>query len=139
MRVSIRTDRVKMLGVRGSTELKANIAHSHLGAVIQACAGSEFNVPSKIMNYLAVGLRIVASVNPESEAASTVREAGAGWIADSAKPADFAGSVVEALSDPDELTKRGEAGASFAPANLTPDVLADKFEEAIGNLDGPRR
>jgi len=131
VRAAIRTDRTKMLGVLGPDDLKAEIARSHLGAVTQAYSGGEFNVPSKLMNYLAVGLPVVASVRPESEAARIVEQSGAGWVSDSSDPTGFTDSIVEAMSAGDELTKRSRAGVDFARNNLSIDVLADKFEQTL--------
>ena len=136
VRAAITTDRVKMLGVLGPAELETEISGSHLGAVTQSYAGGEFNVPSKLMNYLAVGLPVVASVRPESEAARIVRQSGGGWVTDSADSKGFADSIVEAMSDRAELTSRGDAGAEFAMKNLSVDVLADKFEDAISEATG---
>ena len=120
-----------MMGVLTQAQLENEIARAHLGAVTQAYSGGEFNVPSKLMNYLAVGLPVVASVRPESEAARIIDLAGAGWVTDSSNPSEFADSIVDAMSRPEELTKRSESGMRFANANLTVDVLADKFETAM--------
>jgi colanic acid biosynthesis glycosyl transferase WcaI len=131
VRASARSDRVKFLGVLRPADLKIEIARSHLGAVTQAYEGGEFNVPSKLMNYLASGLPVVASVDPKSEAARVIRDSGGGWSSDSADPSRFAQLIVEAMADLSELTRRGEAGASFARANLTADALVDRFEEIM--------
>ncbi len=131
VRAAITTDRRNMLGVLGPEALATEIARSHLGAVTQAYSGGEFNVPSKLMNYLAVGLPVIASVRPGSEAARIVDLAGAGWVSDSCGPEGFCDSIVEAMSDPDELSRRGEAGIAFAAKNLSVNSLADKFEEAF--------
>lgn len=139
VRAAIRTDRVKMPGVLGPEELGRELEQTHLGAVTQAYSGGEFNVPSKLMNYLAVGLPVVASLRPGSEAGRIVSESGAGWVTDSVDPTGFPASVIEAFSDREELTRRGQAGAAFAKANLTPEVLADRFEAAFENLPRARR
>ncbi|MBK5232218.1 MAG: glycosyltransferase family 4 protein [Thermoleophilia bacterium] len=131
VRAAIKTDRVKMLGVIELAALKYEIARSHLGAVTQAYSGGEFNVPSKLMNYMAAGLPVVASVRPESEAARIVQQSGAGWISDSADPSGFVESIVEAMSRPDELTRRSEAGIEFAGNNLSTEALADRFDVAL--------
>ncbi len=127
VRAAIRTDRVKMLGVLGPEDLRAVIDRSHLGAVTQTYSGGEFNVPSKLMNYLSAGLPVVASVRPGSEAGRIVDEAGAGWVSDSSDLSGFTDSIVEAMADPAELTRRSLAGVSFARENLTPDALVDRF------------
>lgn len=136
VRAAITTDRVKMLGVLGGADLKAEIDRSHLGAVTQAYSGGEFNVPSKLMNYLAVGLPVVASVRPESEAARIVNESGGGWVSDSADPTGFVESIVEAMASPEELTRRSQSGVEFAKNNLSVEVLAAKFEVAMADVTG---
>lgn len=128
---AIRTERTKMLGVIELDELKAEMARAHLGAVTQSYSGGEFNVPSKLMNYMAVGLPVVASVKPESETARIVNRSGGGWVSDSASPESFADSILEAFTKREELTRRGQAGVKFAESNLTIDVLADKFEQTF--------
>lgn len=125
-----------MLGVLGGADLKAEIDRSHLGAVTQAYSGGEFNVPSKLMNYLAVGLPVVASVRPESEAARIVNESGGGWVSDSADPTGFVESIVEAMASPEELTRRSQSGVEFAKNNLSVEVLAAKFEVAMADVTG---
>lgn len=127
VRAAIRTDRVKMLGVLGPGELQAAIDGAHLGAVTQTYSGGEFNVPSKLMNYLSAGLPVVASVRPGSEAGRIVDEAGAGWVSDSSDLSGFSRSILAAMTDREELTRRSRAGVEFARKNLTADALVDKF------------
>ncbi|MCB8914433.1 MAG: glycosyltransferase family 4 protein [Thermoleophilales bacterium] len=134
VRSAITTDRVLMPGVLGPEPLGEEIERTHLGAVTQAYSGGEFNVPSKLMNYLAVGLPVVASLRPGSEAGRIINESGAGWVSDSVDPSGFAASIVEAISDPEQLTARSRAGVSFARDNLTAEVLADRFEAALDDL-----
>jgi len=135
VRAAISTDRVKMLGLIGAEELRSEIDRCHLGAVTQTYSGGEFNVPSKLMNYLSAGLPVVASVRPESEAGRIVDESGAGWVSDSSDLSGFTDSIVEAMADPAELSKRGEAGLGFARKNLTPDTLVDKFIPLFHDLE----
>ena len=138
VRATIRTNRVKMPGVLDGDSLRAEIARSHLGAVTQAYSGGEFNVPSKLMNYLAVGLPVIASVNPESEAARIVKQSKSGWVTDSVNPQGFVDSIVKAIADREDLARRGKAGAEFARKNLSAEALVDKFETAIGRVTAER-
>ena len=124
-----------MLGVLGPDDLKAEIDRSHLGAVTQAYSGGEFNVPSKLMNYLAVGLPVVASVRPESEAARIVEQSGAGWVSDSSDPERIRRvDGQRRVASGDDLTRRA-GPASTSPGTTCPiDVLADKFEATLAGV-----
>ena len=53
-------------------------------------ACEEFNLPSKLMNYMSFGVPVIASVDAGSETARIVRESGAGWVTDPARPEEFA-------------------------------------------------
>ena len=43
-----------------------------VGLVTQAYDGIDFNVPSKLMNFMAYGIPVVASVRPDSEVARVI-------------------------------------------------------------------
>ncbi len=88
-RAEIRSDRVEMPGLVDDERLEHELRSATLAIVTQSYEGTEFNLPSKIMNYMAYGLPIVAAVNPSSEAARLVLEAKAGWVADSSVPESF--------------------------------------------------
>ena len=86
VRAEIRSDRVEMPGLVENERLEQELRSARLALVSQAYEGTEFNLPSKLMNYMAYGLPVIAAVNPRSEAARLVREAEAGWVADSSEP-----------------------------------------------------
>ncbi len=128
VRAAISTDRVEMTGLLDQEEIRAQLSRATLAAVTQSYEAGEFNVPSKLMNYLATGMPVVASVRPQSEAARIVRESGSGWIA---KPGEFGSTVASVISDQEELDRRSRAGHRFARRNLSPAALATLFEDAI--------
>lgn len=125
VREAIRTDRVEMTGLLDAAQIRDQLGRASLGAVTQAYDAGEFNVPSKLMNYLAAGMPVVASVRRSSEACRIVEGAGAGWIAD---PDGFGSTVATALKDQDQLRERSRAGFAFARENLTAEALVDRFE-----------
>ena len=65
VRAVVSTDRVSLEGLVSDEQLTQHLARAHLGAVTQHYEGAEFNVPSKVMNYLGAGLPVLASVHPE--------------------------------------------------------------------------
>jgi putative colanic acid biosynthesis glycosyltransferase WcaI len=94
----------------------------------------EFNLPSKLMNFMSRGLPVLASVNPRSEVARIVRESGAGWVVDAADPEGFPGALRGILADQPELERRGEAGLEFARRNFSPEVIAARFEDVLSDI-----
>jgi colanic acid biosynthesis glycosyl transferase WcaI len=141
VRAVISTERVEMMGLLSEDRLREELARASIGAVTQHYAGAEFNVPSKVMNYFAAGLPVVASVHPEGEVTHLLQASGAGWATSSADPAAFARQLHGALQDPEALRQRGEAGRRFASEIFTPQALARAFEskfERIVSRSGPR-
>ena len=58
--------RVEMLGVVPGERLEEELRSATLALVSQSYEGAEFNIPSKLMNFMAWELPIVAAVNPRS-------------------------------------------------------------------------
>ncbi len=117
---AISSDRVSMPGVLYGDELTPVLRASRIGVVSQRADIAEFNLPSKLMNYMAHGLPVLASVNPNSETARIVRESGAGWVTDAARPAEFAARAAEVLTDSAALSAAGQAGFAFAREHFAP-------------------
>jgi len=130
----IRTDRVEMLGLIPSAAVEAELCRARLGLVSQRADVAEFNLPSKLMNYMAYGLPVLASVPPDSETATIVREAGAGWVADTRDTAAFARTAATAIADSNALRARGDAGRAYADAHFRPEVVAREFEAVLESV-----
>jgi colanic acid biosynthesis glycosyl transferase WcaI len=134
VRAAVRTDRVEMPGLLLGQDLIDELERAHLGLVSQSYEGAEFNVPSKLMNYLAVGLPVISSVNPEGEVASILESSGAGWVTDRVDTGLFASSAARVLEDQTELERRSRLGVEFAEANLMPDKLAARFDSLLAEI-----
>jgi colanic acid biosynthesis glycosyl transferase WcaI len=123
--------RVEVMGLLSQAELDLELGRAALGVVTQRPELTEFNVPSKLMNYLAWGVPVVAAVRTDSEVAAIVRSSGAGWVTDARMPEAFPEAVSHALSDREELSRRGAAGRRFAEDRLTPERVAERFEDVL--------
>lgn len=130
----IQSGAVEMLGLVDEERLDAELRSAKLALVSQVPNGSEFNLPSKLMNYMGYGLPVVAVVNPESEVANLVRDADAGWVVDSAEPTTFPRVVAEALSDPGELDRRAAAAHRFATERFTTEAFGQQFDDVLMDL-----
>ncbi|MGH2958497.1 MAG: hypothetical protein ACRDKE_02760, partial [Solirubrobacterales bacterium] len=94
------------------------------------------NFPSKLMNYLANALPVIASVGLESEVASVINETRAGWVVNNSEPGALAETIVQALEMPGEIEIRSAAAHRFAVTNLSPQAFALAFEERIEDMLG---
>lgn len=134
VRAAITTDRVEMLGLVSEDRLDQELAQASIGLVSQRSDIPEFNLPSKLMNYFANALPIVAAVGHDTEVAALVKSTGSGWIVD-LNDRDALGATLEsALSDLPTLAKHGEAGRQFAQQQLSADALATQFETLVSTI-----
>ena len=130
----VRSDRVQMLGLVDDERLEAELRNATMGLVSQSYEGTEFNLPSKLMNFMAYGLPIVAAVNPAGEVARLVEEAGAGWVADSSDPDALPRVIAEAHANPAELERRGLASRRFAEQRFSLRAFGDSFDSVLRSL-----
>jgi colanic acid biosynthesis glycosyl transferase WcaI len=134
VRREARSGRVHLLGLVDDARLALELQEATLALVSQRYDGAEFNLPSKLANFMAQGLPVLAVVDPEGEVARIVRESGAGWVVDSSNPAAFPPAVAAAHAEPEELARRGAAGRRYAEERLGPDRWADRFDELLRDL-----
>ena len=133
-RAAITTDRVLMPGVLYGDSLTPELRAASLGLVSQRADIAEFNLPSKLMNYMAHGIPVIASVNPGCETARIVRESGAGWVTDAAEPSAFADAAARLLADHEALREAGRAGYAYARQHFSPAGVAARFEAVLDDL-----
>ena len=134
VRKEIVTDRVEMLGVVDDMSLEEQLQSASIAVVTQQYEGAEFNIPSKLMNFMAYGLPILAAVNPAGEVARIVEAAGAGWVVDSSQPDAFPAKVREILADPGEIERRGDAARRYAQDHFTIEGFAARFESVLRDV-----
>jgi colanic acid biosynthesis glycosyl transferase WcaI len=138
VRAEICTDRVVMPGLVSSEELEKELLHANLALVSQEHGGEEFNIPSKLMNFMAYGLPIVASVDPRSEVARIVEASSGGWVVDNSDPATFARALQEIASSGDEIPRRAAAAREYAAKNFSVQAFAQSFDQVLGQVAGTR-
>jgi colanic acid biosynthesis glycosyl transferase WcaI len=119
-------NRVRVTGVVARPELEGYLRRAAVALVSQQLDSRDVNVPSKLMNFMAYGLPVVAAVRPDSEVARIVAESGGGWVA-----RDVAAELARALAQPDERRRRGERALAFAAEHFTPQAVAARFEDVL--------
>ena len=138
-RAEIIDDRVRMLGMVGDERLERELRTADVGFVSQRYEGSEFNIPSKLMNFMAYGLPILAAVNPAGEVARIMRESRAGWVVDSSDPEAFPREVARLEHAGDEIGELAGNARSYAERNFTQDGFAARFEATLRSAALPGR
>jgi colanic acid biosynthesis glycosyl transferase WcaI len=135
-RAEVISDGVRMLGVVADGELERELGAANIGFVSQRYHGSEFNVPSKIMNYMAYGLPVLAAVDPSGEAARIVRESRAGWIVNSSDPAAFPREIARLAHDGTEISARAANARAYADEHFSQRGFAGRWEATLRSAVG---
>jgi colanic acid biosynthesis glycosyl transferase WcaI len=130
VRAEIRSDRTKVLGVIPD-RIEDELARATVGLVGQRPESGEFNMPSRLMNFMGHGVPVIAVVSPSSEVARVVGASSAGWIVDARRPEEFPRVLAEVLDDPGEVVRRGQAGREYAGQHFTPAGTAAQFEQVL--------
>jgi colanic acid biosynthesis glycosyl transferase WcaI len=131
VRAELRTGRVQMLGLVDDARLDWELRQASIALVSQKYTGADFNLPSKLMNFMAYGLPILAVVDPRGEVARIVEESHGGWVVDCRRPESLPALVADLLSRPEEIARRGEAAQRYAARNYTPGAFARAFDELL--------
>lgn len=131
VRAAIRTDRVRITGVLDSEPLERELRAATVAVISQSYDGVDFNVPSKLMNFMGYGIPTVASVRPDSEVARIITTSGGGWITDSDNTEKLASKLAEVVNDRAAREKRGRAALDFAQRHFSPEHAAARFEAAL--------
>jgi colanic acid biosynthesis glycosyl transferase WcaI len=134
VRDAIRTNRVNVTGIVDEERLTKELSRASVALVSQHYAGAEFNVPSKLMNFMGEGLPTVASVSTRSEVARILRASRGGWVTNSAHPREAMDKLSHVLSDASELARRGAAALDFARANFSAQHTAALFDELLRDV-----
>lgn len=131
-RAEIRSDRVAMLGMVDDDRLDRELSEADVAFVSQQYDGAEFNIPSKLMNFMAYGLPVLAAVNPRSEVARLVLDAQAGWVVDSSDPDAFPREVARLLGEGRaEIGEKAAASRGYAEQHFTQSGFAERFEQTL--------
>ena len=96
------------------------------------------SVPSKTYSILAAGRPLVASVDPGTEVARLVEEAGSGLAVPPDDAAAFLDAIASLVDRPDACTRMGASGRSFVERWASPAAVATAYEALFEELARPR-
>jgi len=75
-------------------------------------------IPSKLLTYISAGRPVIAAVNPESQGAMVLSEAGGGLIIPPEDPKAMAEAVKRLMTDQQTLESMGKANREYAEKNF---------------------
>jgi colanic acid biosynthesis glycosyl transferase WcaI len=139
VRKNVRSDRVQVLGMVSDDALEQQLQDATIALVSQHHAGVEFNIPSKLMNFMMYGLPVLAAVKPGSEVAHIIERSGGGWVVDSSQADLFPRKVAELLDRPDEVRERALAAIRYAREHFSPAAFVDRFESLLTEVAAAHR
>lgn len=93
--------------------------------------------PNKLVEYMVVGLPVVASDLPTQ--AAVVREADCGMVVDARSPEAHAAAICDLLENPEKARELGENGRAAAVANYTWESEAAKLAALYRSLTRRRK
>jgi colanic acid biosynthesis glycosyl transferase WcaI len=125
------TGRVERCGLVSSERLEQELNRASLALVSQKRGGDEFNIPSKLMNFMMYGLPVVAFVDPRSEVARIVQASGGGWVVDNRDPARFVFALRQISGSDGEIDRRGAAAREYALRNFSVQGFAAQFQSVL--------
>jgi colanic acid biosynthesis glycosyl transferase WcaI len=134
VRAEIRSDRVEVTGILEDAQLEQQLHRASVALVSQRYDGAEFNVPSKLMNFMGHGHAVVASVGPRSEVARILEISGGGWVTESSVPKQAMDRLDAVLDQSVEIARRGQAALDFARENFTAELIAERFEGVLDQV-----
>ena len=136
----VASGRIEMIGLVDDSRLESELQRADVGLVSQRYGGAEFNIPSKLMNFMTYGLPCLAAVNPDGEVARIVKEARCGWIVNSTRAEQLPEKIAELSVRREEIAERGDAAAEYARRHFSAARYVEQFEvplrEAIGAWTG---
>lgn len=113
------------------SELAMSLAEAAVHVVPQLPAGSEYAVPSKIYNILAVERPMVAIAEPDSPLGEMAAEIPAMRLVAPGDVGSFAAEVVRLLRDPDERRRIGVAGRQAMQSRFSRTEAAERILELL--------
>ena len=97
------------------------------------------SVPSKLYSIMAAGRPVVAAVDPGTEVARVISEAGCGAAVPPGDPDAFIAAVGSLLDDPAERAAAGERGRRFVEGWITPAGAAAAYRDLFAALGATSR
>ncbi|HSC76938.1 MAG TPA: glycosyltransferase family 4 protein [Candidatus Acidoferrales bacterium] len=127
-------ENVRLLPFVSREDYPALVAASDVGLVTLKKSMKTPVVPSKLATYMAAARPVVASLNPESDACTLVREAGCGLLVAPGDAAAMASAIRSLLEQPQNAAELGARGRAYALAHLARPVCTAQYDALLRRM-----
>lgn len=113
------------------------LAQCHIGLISLDRRLSVHNFPGRLISYLAVGLPVLASINPGNDLAQALEDSGAGMVVENGQDQELAEAAKVLCQDPDMRIKMGARGRRLLETRFSVDNTANQILQHM--LSSPER
>lgn len=131
-------DRVRVLGLVDDETIGVELNRADVAVLTQRPDVAEFNVPSRLMTFLARGLPVLAVVRRDSEVRRIVDQAGAGLVVLAEDLSELPGVIAASAADPARLMEWSRSALDYARATFAPSTFVDTFEDVLESVASDR-
>ena len=125
---------VQFLGFQPESRLAAMQSAADVSLVTLAPHLAEVSVPSKVLAYFAAGRPVIGGVPRESETASLLQRAGAGWVVPAGDAIALSDAIERLSRDPESAARLGHAAREFAVRELSAEAASVRYAELFKSV-----
>lgn len=127
-------DNLVFVDYQRAQRLSEVLASADVHVIVLGKGLAHSSVPSKLYSILAAGRPVVASVDPGTEVARVVAEAGCGVAVAPEDPEAFCDAVASLLDDAEARHAMGRRGRAFLEQHMTPAAVAEAYVAVMDEL-----
>jgi colanic acid biosynthesis glycosyl transferase WcaI len=131
-------DNLRFIGMQPRERLPEVLAAADVHLVPLKRGLARSSVPSKLYSILAAGRPVLASVDADTEVATTIERAGAGVSVPPEDPDAFCAALDDLLADPGRRAEMAVSGRSFVEGWVSPDAVAAAYEQLFEDVRSER-
>jgi colanic acid biosynthesis glycosyl transferase WcaI len=131
-------DHVHFSQYRDRSELGRVFASADVHVVPLRAGIASASVPSKLLSIFSCGRPAIVSAELDSAVGDVMREAEGGWIVEAGDDDALRDALVGALSDADELDRRGARALAWSEEGASVQRVAREYEAMLEEVMGKR-
>lgn len=128
---------VRLFGFQPRKNLSEMLSSADVGVMTLLPGRGRTSVPSKMFGYMAVGVPVLASCDPDSDSAEMIREAKCGEVVPPGDPLAISNALRRLHSDIPARHSAGQRGRAYLEKHLSRDSGTKAFLSLLGEFATP--